>query len=472
MATMPDHLPIPSQEDVRYCQARLRLLIDTMPETAYFNPTGMAVICAAFYVGRADLGDLPLWRMATAVGLQLVAAAAAFLIWRRFRTVPRESTSTVRRWLIAVQILIGLSWSGGAWLLWLNGNPANNGFVVIIMAMALWAMTLTRCAVRTVFFAGLTALALPLVVRFAISSGAAATVFVGLFPVWMCYMVFTGTAARKRVDDMLAARFAHEDLSKELTAARDEAVQKRKEAEAANHSKTSFLANMSHELRTPLNAIIGFSEIIASQALGLNNERYPEYAGDIHSSGTHLLNLINEILDVAKIEAGRMEILPRPLDIASALEAVERIMAIRAGEKSLEMTYTVDSDLGEIVADERAVRQILLNLLSNAIKFTPNGGQISVVCRAVDEGMVLSVADTGPGIPADKLAMLFKPFVQIDNRFDHHHSGTGLGLVLVQGLARLHGGRAWIESEEGRGATSFVYLPLVAVKRELKRVMQ
>jgi two-component system, cell cycle sensor histidine kinase PleC len=472
MAAMPDPLPVPTQEDARYCVARLKLLVDTLPATIYFNPIGVAVACVALYLGRAEFGDVALWQMAAAVGVQMFASVGAFLAWRLYPSVSCESVTQVRRNLMALQVIIGLCWGAVGWLLWVEGSAANNGFVVIVMAMALWAMALTRCTVRAVFLAGLTSLAVPLCLRFAISAGTAAHVFLGLFPLWMWYMVFSGMAARKRVDEMLVARFAHEDLSKELTAARDEAVQKREEAETASHSKTSFLANMSHELRTPLNAIIGFSEIISSQALGANNERYPEYAGDIHSSGTHLLTLINEILDVAKIEAGRMEIVPRPLDVAFALESVERIMAIRAEEKSLAMTYTVDPRLGEIVADERAFRQILLNLLSNAVKFTPAGGRIAVACCAADKGVIVSVADNGPGIPADKLALLFKPFTQVNNRFDHHHSGTGLGLALVQGLARLHGGRAWIESAEGHGTTSFVYFPLVAVKRELKCVMQ
>jgi two-component system, cell cycle sensor histidine kinase PleC len=472
MAAMPDHIPVPKQEDSRYCAARLKLLVDTLPATIFINPLGVAVACVALYLGQAEFGNVPLWRMAAAVGVQMIASIGALVAWRLYRVVACESVTRVRRALLTLQVVIGLCWGTVAWLLWAEGNAANHGFVVIVMAMALWAMALTRCTVRAVFLSGLASLAAPMCLRFATSSGVAAHVFLGLFPLWMSYMVYSGMAARKRVDEMLAARFAHEDLSKELTSARDEAVQKREEAEAANHSKTSFLANMSHELRTPLNAIIGFSEIIASQALGVHNERYPEYAGDIHSSGTHLLTLINEILDVAKIEAGRMEIDPRPLDVVFALEGVERIMDIRGREKSLAMTYVVDPHLGEIVADERAFRQILLNLLSNAIKFTPAGGRIAVKCSALDEGVVVSVADNGPGIPANKLAMLFKPFAQIDNRFDHHHSGTGLGLALVQGLARLHGGRAWIESAEGRGTTSFVYFPLVAVKRELTSAMQ
>jgi two-component system, cell cycle sensor histidine kinase PleC len=476
MAVIPDiisAISVPRQEDARHCEARLRLLVDTLPVTIYFNPIGVAIACLALWFGRAQFGDVALWRMVAVVGLQCIASTGAYVAWRLYRLLNSESVARVRRGLIALQMVVGLCWGGAAWLLWIEGNAANNTFVVIIMVMALWAMALTRCSVRAVFLTGIASLALPLGLRLALSHDVAAHVFFGLFPIWMWYMVFSGMGARKRVDDMLAARFAHEDLSKELATARDEAVQKREEAEMASKSKTAFLANMSHELRTPLNAIIGFSEIISSQALGENNARYPEYAGDIHSSGTHLLNLINEILDVAKIEAGRMEIDPKPFDVEYALDAVKRIMAIRASEKTLEITYTVDPRLGEIIADERAFRQIMLNLLSNAVKFTPAGGSVAVGCaKADDGGTLLSVADTGSGIPADKLVLLFKPFTQVNNRFDHHHGGTGLGLALVQGLARLHGGRAWIESVEGQGTTVFVYLPLVGVNYELTRAMQ
>ncbi|NIJ46766.1 sensor histidine kinase [Rhizomicrobium electricum] len=475
MAAMPDLLsviPVPKREDARYCQARLRLLIETLPVTIWFNPVGVAIACAALWFGRSDFGDLPAWRMALAVGCQCVASASAAVAFRLYPTVSCESVSRVRRALVALQVMIGLAWGGVVWAVWIEGNAANNCFAVIIAVMALWAMALTRCAVRSVFFAGLASLAVPLCARFMTSSGVTAYVFLALLPIWMCYMLFSGLSARKRVDDMLAARFANEDLSRELAAAHDEAVQKREEAELANKSKTAFLANMSHELRTPLNAIIGFSEIIMSQALGVNNPRYPEYAGDIHTSGTHLLTLINEILDVAKIEAGRMEIAPRPLHVQSALESVERIIAIRASEKALTISYSVSPALDEIMADERAFRQIMLNLLSNAVKFTPQGGHIAVDCRVADDGGTLvSVTDDGPGIPADKIEQLFKPFTQVDNRFDHAQGGTGLGLALVHGLARLHGGRAWIESSEGHGTSAFVYFPLATVKRDLKRAM-
>ena len=461
------------KEDLRFCHARLQIILDTLPVTIICNPLAVATAGLALYLGRSEFGIVSFRQMAAAVGLQLVGAIAAYLMWRRYRVITQADVKAVRRKLILLQALIGLCWGAVAWALWVDVNGANNGTVVIVLTMAVWGMAITRCAVRTVFLTGATAMILPLILRCATSSGVTAHIFVAFLPLCLGYIVFSGTAVRRRIDEMLTARFANEDLSKELAAARDEAVAKRKEAESANDSKTAFLANMSHELRTPLNAIIGFSEIIATEALGAGNPRYPEYAGDIHSSGTHLLTLINEILDVAKIEAGHMEIDPRPLDPVVALETVERIMAIRVQEKDLTARYSVAPNTPLVVADERALRQILLNLLSNAVKFTPKGGEIDVACRKGDEGgIVLSVTDTGPGIPADKVALLFKPFSQVDNRFDHHNGGTGLGLALVQGLAGLHGGHAWIESREGFGTSVFVYFPLVSIKQALISAVQ
>jgi len=218
---------------------------------------------------------------------------------------------------------------------------------------------------------------------------------------------------------------------------------------------------MSHELRTPLNAILGFSDIIAEQSFGPAIERYREYARDIHTSGAHLLSLINDLLDVAKIEAGKMEIDPQPIEPGQLLESVRRLMAPRALAKGLSLDFTLSPDVRDPVADPRALKQIVLNLVTNSIKFTPHGGHISVDCNpAQDGGFVVAVKDDGPGIPPEKLERVFKPFSQVDNRYDSNGGGTGLGLALVQGLAQLHGGRAWIESQVGAGTKVFVYFPV------------
>lgn len=232
-------------------------------------------------------------------------------------------------------------------------------------------------------------------------------------------------------------------------------------AETANAAKTAFLANMSHELRTPLNAIIGFSEIIAAELFGsVGEKRYKEYANDIYSSGRHLLSLINDLLDVAKIDAGRMEIAPVPLDPSNAIRNALRLIDVKAREKSQMLEVTIELDAPPLFADERALQQILFNLASNAVKFTPEGGRISVHAgRAKDGGFQIVCEDNGRGIPKHKLERLFSPFSQIDNRFDRQEGGSGLGLSLTRGLAELHGGYVWLESEYGIGTRAFVVLP-------------
>jgi two-component system cell cycle sensor histidine kinase PleC len=242
--------------------------------------------------------------------------------------------------------------------------------------------------------------------------------------------------------------------AQELAAARDS-------AERANKAKSAFLANMSHELRTPLNAILGFSEVIALETFGpVGGKRYKEYAGDIHSSGRHLLNLINDLLDVAKIEAGKIEIAPQLIDARGTFDDALRLIGTKAREKRQRLTIKVLPDAPVLYADERALKQILLNLVSNAIKFTPEGGKIVVTGGpAADGGFQIVCEDNGPGIPREKLDNIFTPFNQVDNRYDRQAGGTGLGLALVRGLAELHGGRAWLESEYGKGTRSYVVLP-------------
>ncbi len=283
-------------------------------------------------------------------------------------------------------------------------------------------------------------------------------------PLFSLQMWFTGRSLVWRMQEDSRLRFQVEDLARELEKTRDEAMKKRFEAEAANASKTAFLANMSHELRTPLNAILGFSEIISQECFGaVGNERYKDYAGDIHSSGAHLLSLINDLLDIAKIEAGRMEISPNPLDARRTFEIALKLIGGKASEKHQQLVIRVDAGAPPLYADERALKQVLINLVSNAVKFTPEGGRIDVVASmAKDGGFQIMVRDNGPGIPRDKLDKIFLPFSQVDNRYDRQAGGTGLGLALVRGLAELHGGRAWIESEQNAGCSAYVVLPVKA----------
>ena len=232
-------------------------------------------------------------------------------------------------------------------------------------------------------------------------------------------------------------------------------------AEMANAAKTVFLANMSHELRTPLNAIIGFSELIKEELFGpVGEPHYREYANDIHTSGVHLLSLINDLLDVAKIESGKMEIVQRALYTRHIIADVVRLLGAKAREKNQTLEVLISPDAPALYADERALLQILTNLVSNAVKFTPEGGRIRVRVDPTRDGdFQLVCEDNGRGIPAEKLAKVFAPFSQIEKRFGRDEGGSGLGLSLVRGLVNLHGGRAWLESEFGAGTSAYVVLP-------------
>ena len=446
---------------MRHLEARLKLVISSLSATIYFNPTSIVLFCWALWAGRAVFGTVPFANMIVAILLQCAPAAMAWFLQRRYRSLEGCDLKAVLRELMLQQAFVGLSWGAAAWLLWCNGNAANNMFIATLMMCIVWAAAFTRSACQEIFFTGVTAVSLMCALRFASDKSESSRALLVLLPVWTTYIVLMGLAAKRRVDDLIAARFANEDLGDELRLARDDALKKKREAETANASKTVFLANMSHELRTPLNAILGFSDIIASQSFGPGHPNYQEYARDIHSSGAHLLELINDILDVAKIEAGKMEIDPRPLDPAQMLAGIERLTAFRAREKQQNLLFLIEPDAPWPVADERAFKQIVLNLVSNALKFTQKGGHVRVGCRRGEGGgFLLAVEDDGPGISADKLEAVFQAFSRVDNRYDRDAGGTGLGLALVRGLAQLHGGNVWIESDTGQGTRVFVYFPL------------
>jgi two-component system cell cycle sensor histidine kinase PleC len=231
-------------------------------------------------------------------------------------------------------------------------------------------------------------------------------------------------------------------------------------AEEANQAKSKFLANMSHELRTPLNAIIGFSEIMESGMFGpLGAEKYNEYCSDIRSSGEYLLDVINDILDMAKIEAGRIRLDFEELDLDALLAEAIRVVSARAQDKQLELVAKISPELA-LRADRRALKQIMLNLLSNAVKFTPAGGRITVRGRRADGCIILTIADTGIGIAKDALAQLGRPFEQVESQLTKSHHGSGLGLAIAKSLAELHGGRMRIRSTLGKGTLVVVRMPL------------
>ena len=235
----------------------------------------------------------------------------------------------------------------------------------------------------------------------------------------------------------------------------------RDEAERANHAKSAFLANMSHELRTPLNAIIGFSEIMEKGLFGeLGNPQYKGYAADIRRSASHLLSIISDILDLSKIEAGRMELHEEEIDLAAVVESCRTMVMESASNAGLALQTALSADLPVLLADKRSVRQILLNLLSNAVKFTPEGGTITIETRLEPSGTLsLVVRDTGIGMSSNDIEVVLKPFGQIESSHTRSHDGTGLGLPITRSLAEMHGGSLTIESEIGSGTAIIVRFP-------------
>jgi two-component system cell cycle sensor histidine kinase PleC len=444
----------------RLLRAQLELVAQSLPVVTWINPSWAFLSMIPFLIPTYLFGHVSMWRIGLVMALHLFNSVGALFLYRLFRADSRDT----RKWLMRftlLQLEIGLCWGAMIWLLWINGNAVNNVFVILPFVGVLWSYATSRSMQMGVYLASV----LPIVIlgslRALTGEGSVAHGLTFALPMVFGYTQPLAISALRRVENMLVTGFANDDMTLDLRHARDEAIRKRFEAEAANASKTTFLANMSHELRTPLNAILGFSDIIGHERLGeVGTKRYKEYANDIHASGSHLLSIINDILDIAKIESGKMEIIPQVLDPFEIINTAVTVVSGRARERRQTINIHIDEDAPMPFADERAMKQIIINLVGNAVKFTQEGGQIDVYGRARDTGFELCVADNGPGVAADMLERIFTPFNQIDNRYNRTAGGTGLGLSLVRGLAELHGGRAWLESDTGQGARAYVYFPV------------
>jgi two-component system cell cycle sensor histidine kinase PleC len=449
-----------SAQESRLLRAQLDIVAQSLPVTIWINPSWAFLSMIPFLVPTYLFGHLPAWRVAAVMAMHLSNSVIAVMLYRAFQA----DSSDNRKWLVwltTFQLLIGVCWGATIWLLWINGNAVNNVFVIMPFVGVLWSYAMSRTMHVGVYLASV----LPIVVlgslRAVTGDGSVAHGLTFALPLVFGYTLILAVSALRKIETMLVTGFANDDMTVDLRRAHDEALRKRFEAEAANASKTTFLANMSHELRTPLNAILGFSDIIAHERLGeVGTKRYKEYAGDINASGSHLLSIINDILDIAKIESGKMDIAPQILDPRAVIEDAVTVVSGRARERQQTINIHLDDDTPMPYADERALKQIVINLVSNAIKFTQEGGQIDIYCRGRDNGFELCVADNGPGVSVEMLERIFTPFNQIDNRYNRSSGGTGLGLSLVRGLAELHGGRAWMESDTGQGACAHVYFPV------------
>ncbi len=371
---------------------------------------------------------------------------------------------SVREWvsLIATsEFLLGAAWSLPLHFFWSDEGGLQNIFIVAVLMAVVAVRILISASFMPVVLAGAGVITFNIVLRsfdmgdpLYLAAGALA-VIIGIFFIQLARRL-QGTAR-----DMLIIRSQRERLIDELKRERDRAERARMKAEEASRAKSLFLATMSHELRTPLNAIMGFSEIISSEMLGpLDVPQYKEYAGDIHQSGTYLLSLINDILDLSRIEAGKRDLREDLVDVVEQARECMRLVDMRAREKNHALHLKADGDMPMLLADARAVRQIWLNLLSNAIKFTPAGGSITLGVRKLEEGgLEMSVSDTGEGIPADELRTVMDSFGRGRTAVTRAVEGAGLGLPIVNGLARLHDADVTIDTRVDEGTTVRVVFP-------------
>ncbi|MBN8912114.1 MAG: HAMP domain-containing histidine kinase, partial [Rhizobiales bacterium] len=425
----------------------------------------LAAIFALASMFWAPWGEGCLWLV-----LVIISKVTLLELCRRFvaHARPDDDVRTWRRRFFLAELFSGLVWAGFA-LVGIDSQDHAAQSVVFSSHVFIFASLIVLLAVRMTFTSTMMSLfyvgTIPM--TFAVSARlvmlqepfyySLATMAVGVH----IYFIFLAKGLRQTTLQMLAFRAQKDILIAELDEERLLSDEARRRAEAGSKAKSRFLATMSHELRTPLNAIMGFSEVMKDEMFGAHSAPiYREYANDIYDSGRHLLQLINEILDLSRIEAGRYELVEERAHLGDIAQDCRRLLALRASGKGLHVDLSIAPDLPQVWIDVRAMRQICLNLLSNAVKFTPKGGAVAiVVAPTADGGQMLSVRDTGPGIPAEEIPKVLQAFGQGSLAHETAEGGTGLGLPIVQNLIELHGGSFELTSELRKGTVVRVTLP-------------
>jgi len=428
----------------------------------------MAVALAGVVMGLGI--EILLWGLITAA----CYAALAIVARRTDRSEPQTiDAERTRLWFLAAHFVSGLGWAYFA-TLQCDGCGLEPFPVVkaVVLLLALSATAIFAYALRGALIATFT---LPVVAFAAYGlklSNPVEAIMAILLLVAMPFLIYVSGHLHRSALAFLSFRTEKDYLIAELETAKSMSDEARRRAEEANLAKSRFLASMSHELRTPLNAILGFSEVMAGEVLGpIGNETYRDYARDIHDSGQHLLNLINEILDLSRIEAGRYTLHEEPMRLVETVEECCHMMELKARAKDIRIVQQFEQSLPKLFADERAIRQVALNLLSNAVKFTPTGGEIRVkVGWTAGGGQYLAVRDNGPGIPEDEIPVVLAAFGQGSIAIKSAEQGTGLGLPIVQGLVAMHDGVFELRSKIREGTEAIAVFPRARVMESLPAV--
>ncbi|MFC3693018.1 sensor histidine kinase [Chenggangzhangella methanolivorans] len=411
------------------------------------------------------------WLVFALAGQVLVAALA-----RRFVASEVEATH-LKLWITrfaGAEALNGIAWASIVILLAGAGDTGDAAEIVSLFVMLVGVAVATMLASTVPIAACAATLPIAAIVigTYVLKGGAAATAVAALSAGAEIYFLLLAQRLHATALETLEFRAEKDALIGELEQAKSNSDEARRRAEEANLAKSRFLATMSHELRTPLNAILGFSEVMKTEVFGPHaTPTYKEYADDIHQSGQHLLNLINEILDLSRIEAGRYELNEESVRLAYIVEDCHHLLKLRAKKRGIQIREIAEPDLPPVWADERAMRQVVLNLLSNAIKFTPQGGEIRLKLGwTTSGGQYVSVSDTGPGIPEDEIPTVLASFGQGSLAIKTAEQGAGLGLPIVKGLIDLHGGGFSLKSRLREGTEVIVTLPASRVMSALAPV--
>jgi two-component system, cell cycle sensor histidine kinase PleC len=435
---------------------QLDLALRNLRPNAFLMPAFAAVICLIFR-HWIETSHLIVWfSMVAITGLPLG------LICFRFDSA-KNAAMTVRtriRLSTLSYLVFTSAWALMGVLLWAPGNDLNHMMVIMLLACTVAGNGALVGASKPLLAASYASYGVALILVPLQSGGDLYDAISLMAIIYVAYMAFMSRQIYLTARKMLLLRYEKNDLISALARSKSDSDAAREEAEAASRAKSQFLANMSHELRTPLNAILGFSEMITSRVFPTNSPNTFEYAELIHGSGSHLLTLINDILDLAKIEAGSWTLSESDLDLRATIASASAMIRSRTESAGCRLVIDLDPDIPFVYGDERALKQVLLNLLANAVKFTPRDGRVTVFAhRANDGGIALGVADTGVGIAPDDQQRVFQNFGQGRHDVVTADKGTGLGLPIVKGLVEAHGGSVELKSRVGEGTTVTVHLP-------------